>query len=139
MKATVKDIVPGKVLYYVFFLPGREGGEAELQKKVIVTSHINANNNIKKPCFSAIDDYRPYDFDWEHLDSHHFLGDVGIGEVHNMHRLFTTEESALDYINQCRSGVFVDKDDQQHYNRVISPDYKEWLKELEEIFSDYRY
>ena len=37
-----------------------------------------------------------------------------------MHRMFTTEESALDYVKQCNSGVFVDKEDQKYYDSETS-------------------
>lgn len=118
MKITEKDIAPGKVFYSVDFLPGRS--EAKLNAKVIVTSFVNTNNNIKKPWFTCIHDYRPYGFDWEHKDAHNFLGDIGIGACYNMHRMFTTEESALDYVEQCNSGVFVDKYDQEYYDSETS-------------------
>ena len=120
MKITEKDIAPGKVFYSVSFLPGRS--KAELEAKVIVTSFVNTNNNIKSPWFTCIHDYRPYGFDWEHKDAHNFLGDIGIGACYNMHRMFTTESSALDYVEQCNSGVFVDKDDQKYYDSETSLD-----------------
>lgn len=118
MKITEKDIAPGKVFYNVFFLPGRSA--AKLESKVIVTSFVNTNNNIKRPWFTCIHDYRPYGFDWENKDAHNFLGDIGIGACYNMHRMFTTEESALDYVKQCNSGVFVDKEDQKYYDSETS-------------------
>lgn len=135
MKITEKDIAPGKVFYSVSFLPGRS--EAKLEAKVIVTSFVNTNNNIKKPWFTCIHDYRPYGFDWEHKDAHNFLGDIGIGACYNMHRMFTTEESALDYVAQCNSGVFVDKTDQEYYDSETSRDAVERRALFDEFDYDY--
>ena len=118
MKITEKDIAPGKVFYSVDFLPGRS--EAKLNAKVIVTSFVNTNNNIKKPWFTCIHDYRPYGSDWVRKDARDFLHDIGIGAYYNMHRMFTTEESALDYVEQCNSGIFVDKADQEYYDSETS-------------------
>lgn len=135
MKITEKDIAPGKVFYSVDFLPGRS--EAKLNAKVIVTSFVNTNNNIKKPWFSCIHDYRPYGFDWEHKDAHNFLGDIGIGSFHNMHRMFTTEESALDYVKQCNSGVFVDKTDQEFYDSETSLEARIRREYLDMVDNDF--
>ncbi|BBK09136.1 hypothetical protein [Klebsiella phage 05F01] len=135
MKITEKDIAPGRVFYCVDFLPGRS--EAKLMAKIIVTSFVNTNNNIKKPWFTCIHDYRPYGFDWEHKDAHDFLHDIGIGACYNMHRMFTTEESALDYVKQCNSGVFVDKTDQEYYDSETRPDAVERRALFDEFDYDY--
>ena len=41
MKATFKDITPGKILYYVQCIGAKCAGEAKLVAKVIVTSDLN--------------------------------------------------------------------------------------------------
>lgn len=121
MQATIEDIIPGRVLYYVDFVIGDSSTthEPKLTNKVIVLTHPNTHNNIGHLCFSCIDDYRPYGFEWMREDAHHYLGDVGIGTIHNMHRLFTNEESALAYVEECRVGKFSCKENQEGYDRFM--------------------
>lgn len=125
MKATIKDIVPGRVLYYVFCVSGKDVDDAHLIAKTIVTSLPNTNNLIGHLWFTCIDDHRPYGYDWDRTDSHHFLRDVGIMKKgtnpYNLHRLFTSEESALAYVEECKAGKFTDTVDQECYNKDLQP------------------
>lgn len=119
MKATIKDIVPGRVLYYVFCCDAQRAADAKLKAKVIVKSGISHDNVIEYPMFSCIDDYRPYGYEWEHKTAHHYLGDVGLDPNRspcNLHRLFTSEKSALAYVGECHAGKFSDPADQKRYD-----------------------
>lgn len=123
MKATSNNIHPGKILYYVFCVSG--GDKASLEAKIIVKSNVNSHNNIKSPWFSCIDQHKDGGscFDWINEDAHYFLNDCGImaqgKKPYNLHRLFTSEQSALAYIEECNSGVFSDPLDQEYYDKSL--------------------
>lgn len=119
MKATIKDIVPGRVLYYVSCCDAQRAKDARLAAKVIVTSGIHSCNIIGRPMFSCTDDHRPYGYDWERKGTYHYLGDVGLETGRtpsNLHRLFTSEKSALAYVEECHSGKFSSLTDQTRFN-----------------------
>lgn len=119
MKATIKDIVPGRVLYHVSFVVGRYGSPPVLDHKTVVLSHPKTNPNIGFLMFDSDDDYRPYGLDWHRKNTYHFLGDNGLEDrVHNMHRFFTCESTALAYVAECRAEVFSDPADQECFARM---------------------
>lgn len=128
MKATEKDIVPGAKLYYVHCVKAQWAKDAKLSFKVNVTSEINTNNLMKDKRFNSVDYYDSSD----PINRGHFLSDCGIGEKrYNLHRLFTTKESALAYVEECKSGVFSDPLDQVVYNNDLKKgednEYDLWL------------
>lgn len=136
MKATEKDIVLGATLYYVHCVKAQLAKDAKLSCKITVTSEVNTNNNINHKWFLCDDDYRPYGYDWHHVKSHHFINDCGVGEIrYNLHRLFTTEEAALAYVEECKSGVFSDSLDQAVYDNDLKnadDDEYDYIQEKEE-------
>lgn len=131
MKATKNDIFKGATLYYVSCVKAQAAEDAKLVCKVTVTSDINTENNIKAEWFFCHEDYRPYGYDWYRAKAHHFIGDCGLDDHrYNLHRLFTTEESALSYVQECKSGVFSDPLDQEVYDRNLTLLDDDWLGEF---------
>lgn len=120
MKATEKDIVIGATLFYVYCVKAQRKENAKLSCKVTVTSNVKSDEVTGVKCFECTDDYRPYCFDWLRVGSRHYLDDCGVNDRrYNLHRLFTTEESALAYVEECKTGVFTDPLDQAVYNKDV--------------------
>lgn len=137
MKATIKDIVPGRILYYVDCPDGHRAKDANLSCKVIVTSKPFQGNSVGAEMFNCIHDYRPYGFDWLHSDAHDFLGDIGLDErVYNLHRMFTNEADALAYVAECHTGKFSDPADQAYYDLTSTAAYKrQWEAERDDLYA----
>lgn len=135
MKATIKDIVPGRILYNVDCPDGHRAHTAKLVCKVIVTGKPVIGNSYGSKKFNCIQDYRPYGFDWYRPDAHDFLGDVGIEGVYNLHRMFTSEADAIAYVAECHTGKFTDPADQAYYDRTSTAEYKrQWEEEQRDLY-----
>lgn len=137
MKATINDIVPGRVLYNVDCPDGHRAHTAKLVCKVIVTGKPVIGNSYGSKKFDCIQDYRPYGFDWYRPDTYDFVRDVGIGDsVYNLHRLFCSEADALAYVAECHAGKFSDPIDQEYYDRTSTAAYKkQWEAERDDLYA----
>ena len=125
MKASLRDFKPGRILYYVSCVDRFRARNAKLASKIIVLGEPNCNNNVGSLCFDCVDDYTPYGFDWVNVKAHHFLGDCGADptrEPYNLHRIFTSEDAALRYVNECHLGRFSDPVDQRVYDDCTERD-----------------
>lgn len=118
----IEDILPGKILYQVYGVSASRCKDAYIGAKIIVTSkpYICNNNNIESLRFKCIESYKT----WDNNKGECHLNDRGLGKrVYNLNRLFHTKEDALDFIEQCKAGVFKDPKDQKYYDndkQVIS-------------------
>lgn len=132
MKAKISDIIPGNRLWYVCCVCGVETQYAKVSHEIIVTSYIHTNNSCGYPQFDCVSDFRGFGFDWHNFNDHHFLGDCGMPEaigkepvIYNLHRLFTTLESAQAYVIECKTGKFTDPEDQAFYDKTSTSKYQQ--------------
>lgn len=140
MRAEITDIVPGRILWEVSCICGCEC-KPKLSKKVIVTSKPYMCSDIGLK-FDSVDVWICSDDQWEQKNGSHFLSTYNIKHetnhyrVHNLHRMFSTKESAELYIAECKAGVFSDKEDQEFYDFSSTAQYKKRRDEDFAIFND---
>lgn len=129
MKATRNDIKKGAVLYYVSCIDGWRADRAKVRCSLEVTSEIRESlHNFGENTSPLIIEYFECNvnyigLDWQNTDRR-YLGDCGMGDGnYNLHRLFTTLESAVAFVEECHTGKFTDARDQDYYDRTITDEY----------------
>lgn len=126
MKVTEKDVAPGKIFYGVYGVNGKKCKNAQLGGKIIATSRIYTCHNIDSPRFDCIEIFDT----WENKNGHQYCNDRAMmieGKLYNLNRLFHTKEEALDFVEQCHSGVFKDPLDQEYYEKSMNePDFDDY-------------
>ena len=120
MKFTINQIVPGKILYVVYGVGRRDCKNARLDSKIIVTSKPYTCKDIERPKFDYL--YKS-EITGKDMRGNRYTNDCGLGDnIYNLNRLFSSLEDALDFIEQCKTGVFKEKSDQDFYDNDYDND-----------------
>ena len=133
MKVTTSQIVPGKIVYHVYGISRKKAKNAFFGGKKIITSLPYVCDRTGYKRFDCIEIFENNNDSLE-FNGHMYVNDCGMGnKVYNLNRLFSTMDEALDFIEQCKTGVFKDPVDQDFYDN----DFPFW-DEIEESYEDSR-
>ena len=132
MKVTTNQIVPGKIVYHVYGMSRQRTKNSLFGGKKIITSEVYNHDGVGKrfDCVEIFEnDNNPFE-----VKGHKYIDDCGMGDrIYNLNRLFSTMDEALDFIEQCKAGVFKDPVDQDFYNN------DDELFGLEDLYESFGY
>ncbi|AHY25075.1 hypothetical protein AVV36_gp113 [Pectobacterium bacteriophage PM2] len=127
MKAQITDIVPGRILYHVYGVSGlnTEIDERNVTKIIVTSKPYGVNIGLSSPAlfFKNITVYENYSGEISEYETSNSVNDCGIvtndeRSIYNLNRLFTSKESAMNFMRELQTGKFSDPVDQEYANSI---------------------